>query len=620
MEESFTETGFEELELKPELLRAVSNMGFKNLTPVQAEAIPLMLNGTDVIGQAQTGTGKTAAFGLPILQRTDPDIKDVQALILCPTRELAVQVAGELRSYAACLQGVKTLPVYGGQDINRQITGLKGTQIVVGTPGRVMDHMRRHTLKLDSVHTVVLDEADEMLDMGFREDMEEILGAIDHPHQTSMFSATMPQAILDLTEQFLKEPSIVRITQEELTVASIEQFYYAVKREYKVQALLRLIIYYNYKKCMIFCNTKSAVDALVSELQKNGCMAEALHGDLSQFLRDAAMKRFRENESCVLVATDIAARGIDVGDVEAVFNFDIPQEAEYYVHRIGRTGRAGKTGVSHTLAGSREFHKIRLIESVCHSQMTERTIPTPEEIRESRQLKALDQAYELLGAGTADDCVLRVHDFCNEHAITPEELAAAFLALKTGAKTEVLDIGLPAGKEKKRFSGRKERGENQGTFEGKREFRGEPHGKHAPETGFEHFTRKDKDKRLYDPKDQERELRRFRSRLRQEHGKWGNYDIIAEEYREEERRSQQKYRQSHWEQHISQKEQHLSQQEQRRHAPRLKDKSYPDKSDKIENRRRSGKILEQSVKDVNARGWAAPKKKKQSGDGFRHKH
>lgn len=450
MEESFTEKSFDELPLKPELLRAVSKMGFTKLTPVQGEAIPLELCGTDVIGQAQTGTGKTAAFGLPILEKIDPDCGSVQALILCPTRELAVQVANEIRSYAAFLQGVKTLPVYGGQDIERQIRGLKGTQIVVGTPGRIMDHMRRHTLKLDSVNTVVLDEADEMLDMGFREDMEEILGAIPGPHQTSLFSATMPEAILNLAEKFLKDPVRVQITREELTVSGIDQYYYSVKREYKVQALLRLIAFYHYRKCLIFCNTKNEVDDLVSELQKNGCMAEALHGDLSQFLRDAAMKRFRENDSCVLVATDIAARGIDVGDVEAVFNYDIPQETEYYVHRIGRTGRAGRKGVSHTLVGSREFQKIRLIESACGTKITERTVPTPEEIEDSKELQALTDAFLHLETGKANEYLLRVHRFCNENAITPEELAAAFLSLKIGPKTEELDINLPAKNEKRK--------------------------------------------------------------------------------------------------------------------------------------------------------------------------
>lgn len=676
MEESFTEKNFDELDLKPELLRAVAEMGFQKLTPVQAEAIPLMLEGIDVIGQAQTGTGKTAAFGLPILQKTDPDCGEVQALILCPTRELAVQVANEIRNYAAFMHGVKTLPVYGGQDIVRQISGLKGTQIVVGTPGRVMDHMRRHTLKLDNVNTVVLDEADEMLDMGFRDDMELILGEINHPHQTSLYSATMPQEILDLAEKFLKDPVRVRITQEELTISNIEQFYYSVKREYKVEALLRLIAFYNYKKCMIFCNTKTAVDNLVSELQKNGCMAEALHGDLSQYLRDAVMKRFRENDSCVLAATDIAARGIDVGDVEAVFNYDIPQEAEYYVHRIGRTGRAGNTGVSHTLVGSREFRKIHFIESMCHTEITERTVPTPEEIEDSKQLQALDLAYGLVASGNASDYLLRVHSFCNEHGITPEELAAAFLSLKVGPKTEALDIDLPAKKDKKRENGRRSRGdryENHGdrsenssdrlrsrygrndnrgdryetrgerseNRDSRRENRSERRGnlKKAPETGFEFFARKEKDKQPYDFKAQEEELKRFQRRTREDCFKTGSPDTFSREYKSDDHRTKESGRRQK-ESGRRQKETDRRQKETDRrtekedkftdsfsgyrdkqpsgrygeNAPegRFKDKSRPDKSDKKENKNRSRRILAQAVKDVNSKGRAVPSKKRKA--------
>jgi len=577
LKDSFTELTFDTLALKPEILRGVKGLGFEKLTPVQAEAVPLMLAGKDVIAQAQTGTGKTAAFGLPILENTDPDSKDVQALILCPTRELAVQVANELRSYASFMHGVKTLPVYGGQDIARQITAMKGAQIIVGTPGRVMDHMRRHTLKLDAVRTVILDEADEMLDMGFREDMETILGAVGSEHQTAMFSATMPQAILDIADAFLKEPVTVQITKEELTIPDITQYYYSVKREYKAQALVRLITYYNYKKCMIFCNMKSTVDSLVSDLQKEGCMAEALHGDLSQFLRDSAMKRFRENDRCVLVATDIAARGIDVGDVEAVFNYDIPQEAEYYVHRIGRTGRAGKSGVSHTLVGSREFSKVRFIESVCHSAMTERTVPTPDEIRESRELQALEEAFAVTEDHGCDGLLGRVRSYCLEKKITPEELCAAFLRLKIGNKTEELDIDLPRKGEGRRKQtggtfplGRKQ---STGTFPVDRKQTGGnvPIDRRSVPTDR-------KQSRGNVPIDRKVPARKFdewnRKKKKEENSRWGNYSLIEEDYKEEN--------------------------DPERRCGRRKDKSFPGKSDKKENNSRSRKILSDALRDVSA--------------------
>jgi len=575
LKDSFTEQTFDTLPLKAEILRGIAGLGFKKLTPVQAEAIPLMLEGKDVIGQAQTGTGKTAAFGLPILEKTDPGCGEVQALILCPTRELAVQVANEIRSYASYMHGIKTLPVYGGQDISRQITALKGTQIVVGTPGRIMDHMRRHTLRLDSVRTVVLDEADEMLDMGFREDMETILGSVEGAHQTAMFSATMPQAILDIVDTFLKDPVTVQISKDELTVPDITQYYYSVKREYKAQALVRLITYYNYRKCMIFCNMKSTVDSLVSDLQKEGCMAEALHGDLSQFLRDAAMKRFRENDRCVLVATDIAARGIDVGDVEAVFNYDIPQEAEYYIHRIGRTGRAGKSGVSHTLVGSREFYKVRFIESICHSAMEERTVPTPDEIRNARQLQALEEAFSLAEARECDDLLGRVHSYCLEKKITPEELCAAFLRLKIGSRSEELDIDLPRKGEGRRRSGnRLTGGPTGGTFL--------PADFNRKERPLSCFRREETSLPLKTPP---RKLDDWNWKKEKETNyRWGNYSVIEEDYKEENKSE--------------------------RRPERKKDKSFPGKSDKKENSSRSRKILSDALRDVNA---SARKPKRDAG-------
>ena len=336
---------FEELELDPRVLRAVKEMGFEETTPIQAQSIPAVMSGRDVIGQAQTGTGKTASFGIPLLHKVDPGRKKTQAVILCPTRELAIQVSNELHNLAKYLHGVRILPIYGGQDISRQIRSLKGgVQIIVGTPGRVMDHLRRKTIRCDEVDTIVLDEADEMLNMGFREDIETVLGYLPEEHQTVLFSATMPKEILDITKRYQKDAVTIKVVKKELTVQNIEQYYFDIRRKDKLDVLTRLLDVYDPKLSLIFCNTKHMVDELANELQNRGYFAEGLHGDMKQQQRDRVMKNFRSGKTEILVATDVAARGIDVDDVEVVFNYDLPQDDEYYVHRIGRTGRAGKTG------------------------------------------------------------------------------------------------------------------------------------------------------------------------------------------------------------------------------------------------------------------------------------
>ena len=358
-------TKFEELQLDDRIIRAITEMGFEEASPIQAQAIPVVLEGRDMIGQAQTGTGKTAAFGLPLLQKVDPKVKKLQAIVLLPTRELAIQVAEELRRFAKFMHGIKVLPVYGGQDIVRQIRALKdGTQIVVGTPGRVMDHMRRKTVKMDHVHTVVLDEADEMLNMGFLEDMETILSQLPEERQTLMFSATMPQAIADIAKKFQKDPVTVRVIKKELTVPKVTQYYYEVKPKNKVEVMCRLLDMYAPKLSVAFCNTKKQVDELVQALQGRGYFAEGLHGDLKQEQRDRVMGSFRNGATEILVATDVAARGIDVDDVEAVFNYDIPQDDEYYVHRIGRTGRAGVPGHAVSLVSDDEKDLLSAIEKL----------------------------------------------------------------------------------------------------------------------------------------------------------------------------------------------------------------------------------------------------------------
>ena len=298
-------------------------MGFEETTPIQARAIPVQMKGTDIIGQAQTGTGKTAAFGISILQKLDVRNKKLQAVVLCPTRELAIQVAEELRSLAKFMRGVRILPVYGGQDIARQIRWLKeGTQIIIGTPGRVMDHMRRQTIKLDQVHTVVMDEADEMLNMGFLEDMETILSQLPKERQTILFSATMPDPIMKIARTFQKEPEVIRVVKKELTVPKVTQYYYEVKPKTKVEVMCRLLDLYGPKLSVAFCNTKRQVDALVDELQGRGYFAEGLHGDLKQVQRDRVMNSFRSGRTEILVATDVAARGIDVEDVDHIVCFE----------------------------------------------------------------------------------------------------------------------------------------------------------------------------------------------------------------------------------------------------------------------------------------------------------
>lgn len=418
------------------IVRAIREMGFEKLSPIQEQAIPYLLQGEDIIGQAQTGTGKTAAFGIPAIQHINPDVKKLQTIILCPTRELAIQAAEELRKIAKYMHGIKVLPVYGGQDISRQIAGLRGVQIIVGTPGRVMDHMRRRTIKLDLVNMVVLDEADEMLNMGFREDMELILGQIPGEHQTALFSATMPKPILEITDHFQNDAKLVKVAAQELTIPLVSQKFYRVKNQDKDAACVRLLEYYQPKLTLIFCNTKKKVDELSDLLKEQGFQAEGLHGDLSQAQRDAVMKRFRNGGTSILIATDVAARGIDVDDVEAVINYDIPQDIEYYVHRIGRTGRAGRKGRSFTFANSREIYKIREIERVCHTTITEKKLPGAAKVLKAKADKYLNKAWELHEHEDIELMKSFLQRKMEEEGCDALELAAAMLKLQVGDKGE----------------------------------------------------------------------------------------------------------------------------------------------------------------------------------------
>ncbi|MBO4750090.1 MAG: DEAD/DEAH box helicase [Lachnospiraceae bacterium] len=424
-------------QLDPRIQRALDDMGFAKLTPIQEQAIPALLTGRDIIGQAQTGTGKTAAFGIPLIQRVNPDLQKLQAIVLCPTRELAIQAALELRKLAKYIEALRILPVYGGQEIGRQIRALPGTQISVGTPGRVMDHMNRHTIKLDNVSMVVLDEADEMLNMGFREDMEVILGAIEGDHQTALFSATMPKPILDITKKFQKEDTqTIRIATGELTIPLISQKFFLIKNQDKDAATVRLLEYYDPRLCLIFCNTKAKVEELSEVLKKNNFQAEGLHGDLIQHQRDIVMGRFRNGSTNILIATDVAARGIDVDDVEIVINYDVPLDNEYYVHRIGRTGRAGKTGMSFTFANARELRRIREIERFCKTTIEEKKLPDASKVLKSKARKVLNTAWELKDHEDIDLMKVYLQRKMDKDGCDIMDLAACMLKQQIGDKGE----------------------------------------------------------------------------------------------------------------------------------------------------------------------------------------
>jgi ATP-dependent RNA helicase DeaD len=429
-------SGFKDLKLSREMQKAIADMGFEEATPIQSQSIPFMLEGKDVIGQAQTGTGKTAAFGIAAIERIDPKNLAVQAVILCPTRELAIQVSEELKKLSKYKRGIEILPVYGGQPIDRQIRALKkGVQIIIGTPGRVMDHMERRTLKLDSVKMIVLDEADEMLDMGFREDIELIMKKVQKERQTILFSATMSRAILDLTKRYQTKPEMIKLENKEMTVPKVEQFYYEVKSQLKPEVLSRLIDINDIKLSLVFCNTKRLVDELVDTLKSRGYLADGLHGDLQQRQRDIVMSKFRKKEIEILVATDVAARGIDVGDIEAVFNYDIPPDDEYYVHRIGRTARAGKAGRAFSFVTGREVYRIRQIQQFTKSKIIAQKIPSVSDIEEIKTNLILEKVKGVVDAGHLGEFTNMVEKLTQDD-YTSLEIAAALLKMQMGERAK----------------------------------------------------------------------------------------------------------------------------------------------------------------------------------------
>jgi ATP-dependent RNA helicase DeaD len=463
---------FDELSLSQEVQQAVADMGFETASPIQSEAIPFILEGRDVIGQAQTGTGKTAAFGIPMIEGVVGFEKVVQGLILCPTRELAVQVTEEIKKLSKHKKGVWVTTVYGGDSIDRQIKSLKaGANIVVGTPGRVIDLIERRALKLENVKMVVLDEADEMLDMGFREDIESILQETPDDRQTIFFSATMSKPIMALTSRYQNDPKLVKVVKNEITNANIEQLYYDVKGRAKMEVMTRLMDFYTVKLSLVFCNQKKKVDEVVEELQLRGYAAEGLHGDLRQAQRTNVMAKFRSGVVNVLVATDVAARGLDVDDVDAVFNFDIPLDEEYYVHRIGRTGRAGKSGKAFTFVVGAERNRLREIMNYTKVKIDKGVIPTFSDVVGVKKGMFIERVRTAIEGGDLElfsDVLEGLH-----HAgHTTEQVVSALVKMNMGVtKSEFADENLSGDSDRReRGNDRFGRGDRDGGRRGEGRF------------------------------------------------------------------------------------------------------------------------------------------------------
>ncbi len=452
---------FSDLGISEEILRAVEEMGYTQPSPIQEQAIPFILQGRDLIGQAQTGTGKTAAFAIPIIDLVDAEFNKPQAIILCPTRELAVQVEGEFQKLAKYHKKINSVAIYGGESIDRQIRVLKkGVQIVVGTPGRVQDHINRGTLRLEDAGIIVLDEADEMLDMGFRDDIEAILQEMPEERQTVFFSATMAKPILDLTRKYQKDPEIIKVAKNELTVAKIDQVFYEVKQSLKMELMARLMNIHNYALSVVFCNTKRMTDEVTESLGARGILAEALHGDLSQAQRDKVMGKFRKGLCTVLVATDVAARGIDVDNVEAVFNFDIPLDEEYYVHRIGRTGRAGKSGTAITfITGRREMMKLKDLERFTKATINKMTPPSVTELVELKKTQFIKDVHRVLSKQEDNQLFEATIGQMLSEGLTQEQISLGLLKMVMGdtvkeMKEQDFGIEAPAYGDRRREGGR----------------------------------------------------------------------------------------------------------------------------------------------------------------------
>lgn len=428
-------TKFADFGLSEPVLRSLSEMGFEEPTAIQAQCIPLMMSGRDLTGQAQTGTGKTAAFAIPIIEHIDLNTRGVQVLIQCPTRELAIQVTGEIAKLASHVKGFMVVPVYGGQHISHQIKAIKrGAQVLVGTPGRTIDHLKRGTVSLEHLTTVVFDEADEMLNMGFREDMEEILSYKNKSGdvQTVMFSATVPKPIRSIMNRFMKNPEEITVKSSAVTAPDIRQFVVEVRDSVKDEAICRLMDVNDFKLGLIFCNTKVQTEKVSFALQSRGYASEILNGDLSQGQRDKVMQKFRSGGIDLLIATDVAARGIDVEEIDVVFNYDVPQDPENYVHRIGRTGRAGRAGTSITFASGRKMRSIKTIERATKSAIESIPMPSVKDVQESRMNLQTSELQDTLKKGGLKPYIEQIEAMSTDE-YTTIEVAAALLKMRLDA-------------------------------------------------------------------------------------------------------------------------------------------------------------------------------------------
>lgn len=424
---------FNELELTEEVLRAVEEMGFEEMTEIQARSIPLIKSGADIIGKSNTGTGKTAAFGIPAIESITGARNGVEVLILCPTRELAMQACDEIKKFSRYMSWVKPCAVYGGASMDRQILDLKkGANLVVGTPGRVMDHMRRRTLRLDNLKMIILDEADEMLNMGFREDIELILQDVPEERQTILFSATMPPAILEITNQYQRDPELIKIDAKYRTVDTIDQYYFDIPSGMKTEAMQYLLLAYEPKASMIFCNTKKMVDELTEALTAKGFKAAGLHGDMKQNQRSFVMDKFKAGRINILIATDVAARGIDVNGIDVVFNYDLPQDNEYYIHRIGRTGRAGKSGTAYTLISNRkQIYDLKALSRYIKAEIKEKELPQRADIVDNKISKVIDRIHSAAEQQPREEAEI-IYNILTQEGMSAEQIAMLLINLRLG--------------------------------------------------------------------------------------------------------------------------------------------------------------------------------------------
>lgn len=418
---------FDDLNISDEIRKAIGKMGFTKLTPIQKMAIPPALKGIDITAQAQTGSGKTIAFAIPVLEKIFIDDRSPQAIVLCPTRELCLQVAGEIDKVGANIKKLKVLAVYGGQPIGKQTRVLKkGVHIVVGTPGRIIDHIQKGNLDLIGVERVVLDEADEMLDMGFREDIEEILKETPYRKQTLLFSATIPQEIRKIAKNYQNNPKFIKISNKKQNIPKITQYAFKTNHKYKLDDLMKLIDAYDIKSALIFSNTKKGVDFIYKNLKKEGCSVESIHGDMSQKTRDKVMNKFRNGNVSFLVATDVASRGLDISNLDFIINYDVPQNYDSYVHRIGRTARAGNSGFAFTLVSKEDAINFNNIKKTSKGKIIEKKLSTDSEIEDIKNKRVLDEVKNSIEVDNLEEYLDAIKK--NSSAdITPEEIAAGLL-------------------------------------------------------------------------------------------------------------------------------------------------------------------------------------------------